>query len=441
MNSKDKEDSKTRRREETLARRMGEALNRMDPRGADACPDAEIIAAYAEQALQPHESEQWEGHFAACARCRKILRVLAASAETPLAGKEVAQLGELVSAARPPAEIIGRSGESSHSRFADWRMRWLAPAVAVAAALAVWFAMRPPWRATERRAPQTLIAQVPKQEQEEDRSRRVEPQQDQKMQAEPGSALKKVSPNAAVGDGQLQKEENSEKRSDRSGARPSLATAPPPPQSAQAKTPIGAPSTPPAPQAQAQADLTIPSAPEVPPTANQSVAVTGSSPAVETTNGTLAGTIQREHSAELPMNGRNDKALRTLNPAREYSALFRAPSGISTWRAGKGGIIERSVDGGKTWASEASPSEEDWLAGTAVSGSVGWLVGRNGAIARTVDGDHWERVAPPAQARASGGKFADWTGITARDGQAATITAGDGRMFATPDGGMTWQPE
>ena len=164
MDSKDRDESKIRRREETLARRMGEALDRIDPRAAGACPDAEILAAYAEQALGPDEAAQWEGHFAACGRCRKILRVLAASTDTPLAGKEVAQLGELISAVHSPVEITGKPARQAHPKLIDWRTRWLAPALGVAAALAVWFAMRPPWRATERSATQTLIAQAPREE-------------------------------------------------------------------------------------------------------------------------------------------------------------------------------------------------------------------------------------------------------------------------------------
>src|ERR1700693_2479541 len=192
MDSKDRDESKIRRREKTLARRLGEALDQMKPRGAAECPDAEVIAAYAEQALGPAESAQWEGHFAACARCRKILRVLAASAETPLAEKEVAQLGELVSAVRAPVEITGRSAGRARPRLLDWRMRWLAPALGVAAVLAVWWAMRPPWRATDRSASTTLVAQAPKEEvplspapAELDRLSRVAPRQDQKKDAGP----------------------------------------------------------------------------------------------------------------------------------------------------------------------------------------------------------------------------------------------------------------
>ena len=184
MDSKGRDESAIRLREETLARRMGEALDRIDPQGAGACPDAERIAAYAEQSLGSDEAAQWEGHFASCARCRKILRVLAASAETPLAGKEVAQLGELVSV-RAPVEISKKPARQAHPKRVDWRSRWLAPALGVAAALAVWFAMRPPWRATDRSASQTLIAQAPKEESpmipaapEADRLSGVAPQQD-----------------------------------------------------------------------------------------------------------------------------------------------------------------------------------------------------------------------------------------------------------------------
>jgi photosystem II stability/assembly factor-like uncharacterized protein len=35
----------------------------------------------------------------------------------------------------------------------------------------------------------------------------------------------------------------------------------------------------------------------------------------------------------------------------------------------------------------------------------------------------------------------DWTGISASDAQAASITASDGRKFNTMDGGKTWQQQ
>ena len=120
--------------------------------------------------------------------------------------------------------------------------------------------------------------------------------------------------------------------------------------------------------------------------------------------------------------------------------MLKAPSGSVLWRAGTGGRIERSTDAGVTWVLQASPSQQDWLAGTAVSDAVCWLAGRQGALARTVDGEHWERIAPPPDAAGSNAALPDWTNVTALDSQAATITASDGRTFATTDGGKTWRP-
>ncbi len=142
MDSQKRDESHDRRREEALARRMGDALDRLDQHGAGECPDAELIAAYHERSLQPDEIAQWEGHFAICGRCRKIL--------------EVAHLGELVAASRPI--------ETTRPNRLAWRTRWLAPALGVAAVLAVWIAMRPPWRTADQSPSGTLIAQAPRRE-------------------------------------------------------------------------------------------------------------------------------------------------------------------------------------------------------------------------------------------------------------------------------------
>jgi hypothetical protein len=487
MDSQDRDESKIRRREETLARRVGEALDKLNPQGAGECPDAEVIAAYAEQALEPAESAQWEGHFAACARCRKILRVLAASADTPLAAKEVAQLGELVSAVSGPVEISGRRPVSGSPRFADWRTRWLAPALGVAAVLAVWFAMRPPWRTPDRGASETLVAQAPKEEAplsptpaEGDRLSRVAPQRDQKADAAPApdrsaanaksfispveglakgradasNTLDKISPSADEETNVLKKQEK--KLSALQGSRevqpPAIPPPPPMPSNAQgakespanpqseATAALGTPAPAPFPQARAKANEAAPATPDVVRSSSGSATVTESAPKVGTTNATLGGTIQQGPSSDLPLNGRDYRALATLRPVGKYSALLKAPSGLTFWRAGIAGIIEHSANAGNAWVLQKSPSREDWLAGAAVSDTVCWLVGRNGAIGRTVDGERWERVAPPAQAAtAMAGKSADWTGITARDAQTATVTSSDGRKFATKDGGMSWQ--
>jgi hypothetical protein len=474
MDSQDRDESKIRRREETLARRVGEALDRMDPHGAEECPDAEIIAAYAEQTLEPGESGRWEGHFATCARCRKILRVLAASADTPLAEKEVAQLGELVSAVRAPVEITGRAAGRVRPKLLNWRARWLAPAIGVAAVLAVWFSMRPPWRVTGRGASESLVAQAPKEEvplspapAEADRLSRVAPQQDQKSkpasppESHSANAQSLNSPVEGLGKGRVEVRNGLDSISPSAGGATSslqqekkLSA---PPVGREIQPPAIPPPQPPLPKAQAA--MEAPAAPQSKAKVASNAAVAGN-PQVETNRNasgnvrqrddqaatpqfdagaTTGGAVNEKTSPETRTGPRKEQSFAVLRSTQKYSPLLKAPSGAALWRAGKGGIIERSTDVGKTWASQMSPSPEDWLAGAVVSDTVCWLAGTNGAIARTVDGVHWERVSPPAQSSSTSGKLPDWTGLTANDAQTATITASDGRKYVTADGGKTWQ--
>jgi photosystem II stability/assembly factor-like uncharacterized protein len=143
----------------------------------------------------------------------------------------------------------------------------------------------------------------------------------------------------------------------------------------------------------------------------------------------------------MDAGARNRQSAVDLKAAEPATIQATAPFGSTVWRAGKSGRIERSADAGETWVTQTSPSQEDWLAGVAVSDTVCWVAGRNGSIARTADGESWERVAPPAQVATNGARLPDWTGITARDAQSATITASDGRKFSTADGGKTWQKQ
>src|SRR6202007_1025405 len=80
----------------------------------------------------------------------------------PLAEKEVAHLGELIAARAPRQEAP--SPRRVRASLWDWRMRWLAPVLGIAAVLAMWFAIKPPWRTADQNASGTLIAQAPKSE-------------------------------------------------------------------------------------------------------------------------------------------------------------------------------------------------------------------------------------------------------------------------------------
>jgi hypothetical protein len=444
MDRKENNEAKDRRREELLARRLAEALDQKAPHTAGDCPEADTIAAYAERALGPGESAQCEDHFAGCVRCRTILRVLTASADTPLAEKEVARLGALVTVTRASAPAAP-SLEMNRPKFIGWRVRWLAPALGLAAAVAVLLVLRPPWRAIDRgQSGTTLVAQVPKAELQpntptlaENQAARESATQDTKTESAP-AAKKEMEPRAQ------------EERSVLQALRPNSPAAPAASAQekpddirtsveAQAKTaaPAPQPVPPPAISADANAATNRQFASGTPGSTAQSVVVTEAAPVVQQENGAVAGAGPQART-DLPLNGRDFQSLARLK-APGVSILLKAPSGQIVWRVGAGGSIQRSVDAGRTWTPQASPSSGDWLSGAAVSATVAWLGGRQGAIARTLDGENWQTVPPPAQSADAAGKLPDWLAVAARDVQSATVTAGDGRRFTTQDGGKSWQ--
>jgi len=476
MDAKDKDESKDRRREETLAQRVGQALDQMNPSGVDECPNAGIIAAYSDHGLALDETARWESHFATCARCRKILRVLAASSDTPLAENEVARLGELVAAARVPARTAagGQGSKIAQPKAWDWRVRWLAPALGAAAVLAVWFAMRPPRRSVAPVPPPVLVAQAPKEEAlpnsapadqptanllRDDRQAAASPSTRQKAltpsldsenkvaiggAASANDSLSRVTPVTPDAVGELQKKDEFDQRANEREARSeaNLPSPPPAPPPAKVGTSTGAPAVP---QSNAKSASDLHSEKGAPAEALQSQAANALSlpqpvPKPEAAAGAVA---QAETSSRPSTNAQSRQAFGALK-AKEPTppVLVRSPvSDAVLWRAGSGGTIERSTDSGRSWAPQSSPAREDWLSGAAVSNAVCWLAGRNGAIARTEDGAQWDRVPPPMQAARSDGTLPDWTVITVRDAQTATVTASDGRRFATADGGKTWQAQ
>src|SRR5260370_38423228 len=92
-------------RDTALARLLAQALESKSKSVGDvatsACPDVELLAAYAERGLAEEETARWESHFADCSRCQKIIAVLVAS-DDELSDAEVPQLGNLAAAPSPP---------------------------------------------------------------------------------------------------------------------------------------------------------------------------------------------------------------------------------------------------------------------------------------------------------------------------------------------------
>lgn len=471
MNPQDRSESNSERRREPLAARIGEALDAMDSHNVGDCPDGEILAAYAERGLALEETAKWEGHFATCSRCRKILLLLDGSAGTPLAEKEVARLGELAAVAPAGEERARSMAGRAQPWFRDWRVRWLAPALGVAAVLAVLLVLRPPWRGAQRAASETLVAQAPKQELplpsapgEADRFSRAAPSEPPMPQSvsrpERPSAVEPAPLNSpaasrakgeveggAAADKTLSAEVGKKKFSDQRDTielqTRSLSASSSNSQGSQAV--VSEPATLP-PPAKPSPNTAAGEAAQLDASANSVASQAAREKRAVTAPGapvpnTAAGSAVPQISSEPQLNERKVQGFALVRPLQKDSAVLKAPSGSTLWRIGLRGSIERSTDAGKTWASQMTPTQEDWLAGAAVSDAVCWLVGRRGAIARTLDGEHWESIAPPSQAAELNTAMLDWAGIAAADAQTATITAVDGRKFATADGGKTWQQQ
>lgn len=93
--------------------------------------------------------------------------------------------------------------------------------------------------------------------------------------------------------------------------------------------------------------------------------------------------------------------------------------------------VQRSPDGRVTW-DQAEGLSAQVTAGASPTPSVIWLVGKQGLVLLSTDGKTFRRLPFP--------DTRDLTAVQATSDFAATVTAADGRTFATSDAGTTWLP-
>ena len=138
-----------------------------------------------------------------------------------------------------------------------------------------------------------------------------------------------------------------------------------------------------------------------------------------------------------------DEAAKTLafgGAAFTAAPSFAEPGGRLHWRIAEGRRLESSSDGGATWRPRYEVRRNGSRAGTAPALRAGtapaidsaWVVGERGLVLRfTVPGE-WTVVTPPAAVTL--------IAVSATGAQSARVTAADGRVFETADGGATWTP-
>jgi hypothetical protein len=152
----------------------------------------------------------------------------------------------------------------------------------------------------------------------------------------------------------------------------------------------------------------------------------------------IAGNLKRPESPPAPA-----PAAQPIGQARAQSAPGRAaftapvtsvdvvsPDPSIRWRAGGGGIVQRSTDRGVTWVAQETGTSRDVTAGSSPAPDVCWLAGRGGVVLLTIDGKTWRQRPFPEPV--------DLVAVSATDAKTATVTTSDGRRFSTTDGGATW---
>ena len=422
-------------------------LRRM-PAGAtptDACLDADTLAAWSEGLLEGAERSSAESHASTCARCQAMLAVMARTTPVPASG--------------------------TASPIRKWLML-LGPAMAAAAAVALWFAVDP----SERSAP-SVLGELSKERAEPAPATVPAPAPEPAASSAPADKDLPSKPQGSLGGTQeaaaREGQTSARQRDERVGAEqprapinekkreaekrveaPSapfgaLAPAPPPPAAAPAPAALDR-------SQDARGNIAGAANSQSP---NQSQSVQVQSPPVQTSqaqsNQAQDSQAPQANQAQSPPPPRQQAleervavadspgsrvAARRDAAAPAESASFRrvaaaleirTPDPAVRWRVVDGRLVQRSLDAGASWVDQYRADEGVTLtAGVAPSTTACWLVGRAGAIVRTIDGRAWQRVRFPEPL--------DFTAVVAGDARTATVTATDGRQFATTDGGTTW---
>jgi hypothetical protein len=416
------------------------------------CPDAAALAAWAEGALTPEETDAIDSHLATCARCRELAATLSSLPEAEVA----------------PAAVVPFTPRG------NGRWKVIAGAMgAVAASALIWIAVRDeaPSLDTKSASNQTQPSQPRSMGGRAAESAPAQAQQGQALLATPGPESKSARENPARAAELAQR-----------SLKPSAAPVEPP-----ATRPA---SPPPAVMPPPPALLPPPAAP-LPMTTTATAGAARSSTVTGLPQSTINITVDNTKPADL---ARSTEGFFAVNPPviAEFvvGADLLAQQGqgfgaaADTFRAGGGGgrgggggggrgsgaggnasgaaaaaqrtaavaapateparwrlrapsppaaaiaAVERSNDGGVTWQRVEIPATPALSSGSAPTNTVCWLVGHAGTVLLSTDGKTFRQVTKPTEA--------DLVSVRATDARSATVRTADGQTFVTTDGGTTW---
>ena len=184
------------------------------------------------------------------------------------------------------------------------------------------------------------------------------------------------------------------------------------------------------------------------PRANEAVAVSDtaaptdqSARAQQTTKAEKDSLLLEAERAAAPAKAREQSAEAHAETRMVYSqappagrgtaGLYAAPA---KWRISAAGQLERSSDGGRNWTVTHLPGDPK-LRALATAGPLVWAGGGGGAIFHSSDGREFTRQALPTEPVAPG----EIVRIEFEDAQRGRVTDSAGHVWATEDGGRTWR--
>ncbi|MBS1849416.1 MAG: zf-HC2 domain-containing protein [Acidobacteria bacterium] len=401
---------------------------RLEVSPADPHPDANLLAAFAEDALTGGERERLLAHLAQCAECREVA-ALSMPEAVPL-----------------PATPLRRFPVLS------WPvLRWGA-AVACLVVVGAAVLLRHEYSAKQ-------PVEVALQTTQEMRGSAAQPQTETRGESAP---YKVAAPKQAEQKGRA-------KTADRAAQTDQFAAAPPaagPAASKEQAANLPAATFSPARQARADVDNALGKA--AAPLRDEragSAAPAAASGSVQATSPDAAGkNAQDKDVATLPASAPAPPAAETASNKsktglNESMAQARRTGGIAAlvstmkqegdasnykkadlsprWTLSQDGSLQRSLDAGKTWETLKSPAEGMTLRAIASFGTDVWVGGAAGVLYHSADGgEHWTQIKPMA-----GGKplTGDILGIEFQNARQGRLTTSTQESWSTSDRGQTWE--
>lgn len=403
-----------------MDRLLKDAMTTRRPTPLGQCPDAEVLAAWADGTIYGAEADGLEAHLADCQRCQAILATM--SAADPDADAVIPNVVD-----EDTAPVTGSATPVIPFPHRPSPMRWAVPLIVGSAAASLLLYMAWPKPSAIPDDVRTSIARA-----ERNKADKIPPVAQSSVTPNAPAETPSIGPAPKVREAANQQAPNQKTTSRAAGT----ATAAAPPVLPEPLRPTVV--------APGQIASPSPTVVLTPTPAATSAAGTSASASdlarvapLPISRNANAGLVQTRAPGERPelnvlmeFGPADPIANVTLTPTRQGAAPSSPLKNIR-WRVMLSGIVEKTIDGGATWSRILIDPAVAITTGASPSNVVCWLAGKAGAVMRSTDGGNtWTRVTAPAAT--------DLVSITASDAQNATVATADGRRLTTTDGGQTW---